>query len=162
VRGRIEAAWAPSGLWAREVSGPTSRDNVRVVAAWHRVSGPMSRRLNHVGAVAARGYVSGPLSRNDIRAIAAWDCVNGSMSWGLNNIALGLSRADEGQHCRCQKYFFHNAPPYSPNRPGKRPGPLRQSLRGWALRNEDPGHNSEGFCGPLCSGLVDAGRGLKA
>jgi hypothetical protein len=32
------------------------------------------------------------------------------MPWGLHN-NLRLSRADEGQHCRYQKYFLHNAPP---------------------------------------------------
>ena len=38
--------------------------------------------------------------------------------------------------------------------PGRRqplPGPVRRSLRGWGLRNEGPGHNSEGPCGQFCS-----------
>lgn len=99
LRSSLTTSW--SEAWARKVSGSMSRDNVRAIAAWHRVSGPISRRLNHVGAVAPRGYVSGPLSRNDIGAIAAWDRVSRAVSWGLHDIALRLSRADENQHSRC-------------------------------------------------------------
>ena len=74
-----------------------SRNDIRAIAARDCVSGPMSRRLNDIGAVSPWGYVSGPLSRNDIRAIAARDCVSGRPA-GLCNVALRLSRAYESQH----------------------------------------------------------------
>ena len=88
-----------------------SWNDIRAIAARDCVSGPMSRRLNDIGAVSPWGYVSGPLSRNDEGAIATWDCVSGPVSRGLHNIALRLSRADKGQHRCCQNCFLHNAPP---------------------------------------------------
>jgi len=77
-----------------------SRNDICAIAARDCVSGPMSWRLNDIGAVSPWGYVSGPLSRNDIRAIAARDCVNGRPA-SLCNVALRLSRAYEGQHGCC-------------------------------------------------------------
>jgi hypothetical protein len=77
-----------------------SRNDKRAIAAWDCVSGPMSRRLNDIGAVSPWGYVGGPLSGNDIRAIAARDCVSGRPA-RLWDVALRLSRAYGGQHGCC-------------------------------------------------------------